>query len=139
MEIRDLLEPTESALIALCALLLELAHIDGEFSEPEVLLLIDLFSKEMAQSIVKGEALIARAQARLHAVTDLRVLTEELRTSFDEDERAALVGLLWQVAWADGRLDRFEGYLIGRLGGLLDVPEERMREEHRHALERLRG
>lgn len=132
-----MLEPKDEGLVALCALLLEMAHIDGDFSEPEAILLIDLLSHELAQSIVRGEALLHRAQGRLRLAPDLETLAAGVKRHFDPDERAAILGLLWQVAWADGRLDKFEAYMMRRLGVLLGVPEERVREEQRFAIERM--
>jgi uncharacterized tellurite resistance protein B-like protein len=137
MEIRDMLETTDEGLVALCALLLEMAHIDGEFSEQEALLLIDLLSTQMAQSIVRGEALLHRARGQLRVTRDIDELTERVKQEFDEDERTAVLGLLWQVAFADGRLDQFEAYLLERMGKLLDIPERRIRQEHRFAIEQL--
>jgi uncharacterized tellurite resistance protein B-like protein len=136
MQIKHLLEPTDEGLIALCALMLELAHIDGDFSEPEMILLLDLFSREMAQSIVRGEALLARAQARLRMAPDLQALTDAVCRHFDEEERGLVLGLLWQVAWADERLTKYEAYLLRRIGTLLRLPDARVAEQERDAQQR---
>jgi uncharacterized tellurite resistance protein B-like protein len=57
--------------------------------------------------------------------------TEILHRHLDEDEKARIVGLLWQVAYADGRLDKYEDSLVLKISDLLYVSRGRvMRLKH---------
>jgi len=138
MEIRDLLHHDDDGLLALCALLLEMAHIDGEFSDKEAIALIDLLSEQLAQSVVRGEALLIRARGMLRVLPDTDSLAARLRDQFSLPERGAIVGLLWEIAMADGYVDPYERYFAYRIGTLLGVTDNEIRQEHRHATQRLR-
>ena len=48
-----------------------------------------------------------------------------------EDEKAQIVSLLWQIAYADGRLDKYEDSLVLKISDLLYVSRGRvMRLKH---------
>ena len=49
----------------------------------------------------------------------------------DEAEKARIVGLLWQIAYADGHLDKYEDSLVLKVSDLLYVSRGRvMRLKH---------
>jgi uncharacterized tellurite resistance protein B-like protein len=58
-----------------------------------------------------------------------------LHHNLNEQEKARIVGLLWQVAFADGRLDKYEDSLVLKIGDLLHVSRGKvMRLKHDTAL-----
>jgi len=57
--------------------------------------------------------------------------TQLLHAHLDEDEKARIVGLLWRIAYADGRLDKYEDSLVLKISDLLYVSRGRvMRLKH---------
>ncbi len=46
-----------------------------------------------------------------------------MREGFSVEERAEILGLLWEVVYADGKLARFEESLLYRLAEILRVGE----------------
>jgi len=51
--------------------------------------------------------------------------------SSDEEEKARIVGLLWKIAYADGRLHMYEDSLVLKISDLLHVSRGRvMRLKH---------
>jgi uncharacterized tellurite resistance protein B-like protein len=50
----------------------------------------------------------------------VKVLNERL----DRAGKRRLMEMLWEVAYADGRLDRYEEHLLHKLAGLLYIPDE---------------
>ena len=54
-----------------------------------------------------------------------------LHQHLDDAEKARIVGMLWQVAYADGELDKYEDSLVLKISDLLHVSRARvMRLKH---------
>lgn len=126
-------EPVDLELIARAAavILLEMAATD-EYRDDDELAVIhramqDAFGIDDSQL---GEFLRDAEALRREAVS-LHDFTRDLKAHLGRDERAELVGWLWRVAWADGRVDRYEEQLLRRLADLLGVPHgEFIRRKH---------
>lgn len=59
-----------------------------------------------------------------------------IRRLFDKDEKARVVSLLWEIAYADGELDKYENSLVLKISDLLYVSRGRvMRLKHDAAAE----
>ena len=57
--------------------------------------------------------------------------TSVLHKHLDEEEKARIVGMLWQIAYADGELDKYEDSLVLKISDLLYVSRARvMRLKH---------
>ena len=66
----------------------------------------------------------AATQAEQEAI-DLYRFTSLLNRCLDESGRLQIVEMMWQVAYADGRVTEFEDNLIWRAADLLHVPSQR--------------
>jgi uncharacterized tellurite resistance protein B-like protein len=54
-----------------------------------------------------------------------------LHRHLTDDEKAQIIGMLWQIAFADGRLDMYENALVLKISDLLYVSRGRvMRLKH---------
>ena len=57
--------------------------------------------------------------------------TRALHASLDEAQKLDVIRLLWQVAMADSKLDKYEDYLVKKVADLLYVPHsDVMRIKH---------
>jgi uncharacterized tellurite resistance protein B-like protein len=128
--------PVDSEALARAAaiIMLEMAAADDS-SESEELEVIhravreafDIDDAALSELVRDAEALRAEA-------VSLHDFTRDLRAHLDRAERAELIEWLWRVAWADGRVDRYEEQLLRRLADLLAVPHgEFIRRKHRAA------
>lgn len=71
--------------------------------------------------------LIRRGEAADHGATDLYEHTRVLRRRTEHDERARLVGLLYELAFSDDELHEGEDATVTRISDLLGVePRERV-------------
>lgn len=129
-------EPVDLQLIARAAaiILLEMAATDENRDDEELTVIHramqDAFGIDDAEL---GELLRDAETLRREAVS-LHDFTRDLKAHLDRDERDQLVEWLWRVAWADGRVDRYEEQLLRRLSDLLGVPHhEFIRRKHRAA------
>ena len=65
--------------------------------------------------------LIELAEDAIEEAHDLHQFTRLLNENYDYSGRKELVVQLWRVAYADGRIDKFEEHIIRRIAGLLHV------------------
>jgi uncharacterized tellurite resistance protein B-like protein len=107
--------------IAACALLLELAHADDEFSPEERRHIQEALARHFGLGAEAATNLMALAQDRLGQATDLHQFTSVIASRYDEGQRMVLAEVLWRVVYADGKLDQHESYLMRKLANLLDL------------------
>ena len=75
--------------------------------------------------------LVNNADEAAEGLTSLHDFTQLLHNNLDEAEKSQIIGLLWQVAYADGRLDKYEDSLVLKISDLLHVSRGRvMRLKH---------
>lgn len=111
--------------LATAALLIEITRADAnvdaaEEQKVEALLRAHTGLEEEALTTLLAEADTAVDEA-VSLVDFSRVLVESLSI----EERGEVVDMLWQVAYADGRIDRYEDYYVRKLADLLYVSHAR--------------
>jgi len=114
-------DPERSLQIAACALLLEMAHADDEFSDAERKNIEEIVSRQFALDAEHTQALLADAERTRRDATDLHELTSVINRHYDEGQRFVLAEMLWRVVYADGALSEHEDYLSQKLAHLLDL------------------
>ena len=73
------------------------------------------------------DELIEKATAAEHESVDLYHFTHALNRALDEEGRARIIEMMWQIVYADGRRDELEDNLLWRAADLLGVsPRERI-------------
>lgn len=107
--------------LAAAALLVHLASIDGEFDAGEKVLLQRLVESRFGLASADARALIAAAAESEREAVDLYRFTSVLKRMLDEDGRHAVIGMLWEMAYADGEVHEFEENVIWRVAELLGV------------------
>ena len=107
--------------LAACVLLLEIAHADDDFSEAEASRLLTILMDEFDLSLEAARQLSLEAETQRNASLDLYQFTETLNKQLPKAHRLHIVTKLWEVVFADGRLDGHEDHLMHRLGDLLNL------------------
>jgi uncharacterized tellurite resistance protein B-like protein len=107
--------------VAACALLLELAHADGEFGDEERRHIEEVLARHFDLSAEDARDLMAEAADERGKAIDLHEFTSVLTRSYDEGQRMTLAEVLWRVVYADGELSRHEDYLMRKLASLLEL------------------
>jgi uncharacterized tellurite resistance protein B-like protein len=125
--------PDRGLQVAACALLLEMAHADDEFSEPERRHVEELVGRHFALDAEATRALLEVAERERREATDLHQLTSVINREYDEGQRLLLSELLWRVVYADGQLSQHEDYLTQKLATLLDLRPGYLSEARRRA------
>lgn len=112
--------------------LLEMAAADDHMEPGELDVVHEAVQRAFGLAGSELDELMSEAHSLRTQSVSLHDFTRRLRTSLPRDQRDALIGWLWKVALADGRLDRFEEHLLRRLADLLGVPHaEFIRQKHR--------
>ncbi len=106
---------------ATCALLLEVAWADDEFTEEERALVTKTMRERFSLSEELGKALVESAMAERIKRPDLWHFTHEINDACTREEKMEIVRELWRIVFSDGSLDAHEDYLMHRLAKLLNL------------------
>jgi uncharacterized tellurite resistance protein B-like protein len=111
--------------------MLDVARADHVFEESEFERVLQLFEHHFGLSPDDAAELVNAADDRAENLTSVHEFTKLLHEHLSEDEKARIVSLLWQIAYADGRLDKYEDSLVLKISDLLYVSRGRvMRLKH---------
>ena len=107
--------------LAACALLLEVAHADGEFTEAERAHLEEVLERHFSLPPESGRRLMELAEAEMHESVDQYRFTSLLRDSYDTGQKMVLAEIMWGLVLADGEVAEHEHYLTRRISNLLGL------------------
>lgn len=125
--------------LATALLLVEIARADHSFDEQEKHSIVRILSEHFSLSESEVTALLQTAEGEADDVAHLQGFTRRLNEELDYDGKKKIVAMLWQVAFADNELSKFEDSLVRRLADLLYVSHSdqiRLRNEVRDRLSR---
>jgi len=125
-------EDRQAALrMATAVLMLDVARADHVFEESEFDRVLQLIEAHFGLSPEEAAELVNQAGDKAEDLVSVYDFTQLLHEHLDEDEKARIVALLWQIAYADGRLDKYEDSLVLKISDLLYVSRARvMRLKH---------
>ncbi|MCO4100757.1 MAG: TerB family tellurite resistance protein [Gemmatimonas sp.] len=107
--------------IAACALLVELACADGQFSDEEQHRILEIMQRHFGVDAAGAKELLAEAAAANRDAVDHFVFTRQVVKEYNVGQRIVLAELMWQVVLADGDFDEQEAYLIRKMANLLEL------------------
>jgi uncharacterized tellurite resistance protein B-like protein len=119
--------------LAAAALLVHAATIDGDMSPSERDKLHAVVKQRFNLTDALTDELIDRATQAEHEAVDLYHFTSLLNRALDEDGRARIIEMMWEIVYADGRRDELEDNLLWRAADLLGV-SQRQRIELRQRI-----
>ncbi|MDB9823182.1 TerB family tellurite resistance protein [Deltaproteobacteria bacterium] len=119
-------DPAESIYLATCAILLELASIDGEFSDAEKDNIISLFKRDYNLADEDIAALMEASEKELRDSIDLWQFTNLINQNCSLEQKVQIVETVWKVAYADGTLDQHEDYLAHKVATLLRLNHKQL-------------
>lgn len=107
--------------VAVMALCIQVMEADGKVLEVEKTALRARF-KEF-YDVDEGElnALVAAGSDAESEAIDFFRFTSELKRQLSEEQRVDLIGLLWEIVYADGERSEMEDHAIWRIADLLAV------------------
>lgn len=119
--------------LAACALLLELAHADDEFSPEERTNLEAAMRRQFGLDAEQADRLIELAEeARVQAV-DLWQFTNLIADSYSLGQKMVLAEVMWGLVYSDGKLAAREDYLMRKICNLLRLEPGYLAEARKRA------
>ncbi len=112
--------------IATCAVLLEMANIDGEFSESEKEHIISALKSNYGLSNEHAAALLKASSEEREESIDLWQFTNRINRYYSREEKIQIIETVWEIAYKDGRLDKYEDYLAHKLAKLFRLSHKEL-------------
>ncbi len=107
--------------VAATALMVQLAHIDQKEDPKELDVILACATKTHGVTADEAKAILDEALAGADDATSLYEFTALINDQFDQADKQTLLTHIWQVAFADGRIDKYEEHLIRRIAELLHL------------------
>ena len=127
----DTEERDEAIRMATAVLMIDVARADHVFEEAEFDRILQLVQTHFQLPAEQAAELVIAANDEADNLVSAYDFTKVLHDHLDHDEKARVVGLLWKIAYADGRLDKYEDSLVLKISDLLHVSRGRvMRLKH---------
>jgi len=124
--------------VAAAALLVHAATIDGDMTASEHEKLRSVLKERFELDDAATTDLIEAATAAEHQAVDLYHFTSNLNRWLDDEGRRRVVEMMWEIIYADGRLNEFEDNLVWRAADLLNVPSRERVEIRQQVAEQQR-
>lgn len=106
---------------ATAALLIELARADFEEDDLERSLILAMLRDTFDLDDSVLDELLELAESGADEAHDVYQFTQLVNDQYDYEDKQKLIEKLWRVAFADGRLDRYEEQFIRKVAGLIHV------------------
>jgi uncharacterized tellurite resistance protein B-like protein len=119
--------------LAACALLLELAHPDGEISPEEQAHLRGALGRQFGLDEATGDELLRLAEAERAQSLDHFQFTRLIAAEYDLGQKMVLAEVMWGVILADGQLSDHETHLVRKLASLMQLEPAYLAEARRAA------
>ncbi len=114
-------ERAEAIRKATAVLMLDVALADKVFDQAELDHLVGLAEEQFGLEREDAEELIQSAKSEAEQIVSVHEFTHLLHHNLSDEEKARVVGMLWQIAYIDGRLDKYENALVLKISDLLYV------------------
>jgi len=126
--------PPGSVQLAACAILLELAHADDEFSAEEQQHIEGTLQRHFGLDAASGAELMRMAEAARAESLDHFQFTRRVATEYSLAQKMVLAEVMWGVILADGRLSDYETHLVRKMASLMQLEPAYLAEARRAAV-----
>lgn len=107
--------------VAVMALCIQVMEADGKILDVEKKALRARFKEVYGLDEAELDALVAAGTDAESEAIDFFRFTSELKRQLSEEQRVDLIGLLWEIVYADGERSEMEDHAIWRIADLLGV------------------
>jgi len=107
--------------LASAALMIEISLADDQIHEEEMRVINMLLSNKFELEQVEIDELVKLAEDEVDHAVSLHEFTRLLNESLSKEEKINIIENLWQVAYADSVIDKYEEYYIRKVADLLYI------------------
>ena len=105
--------------LSTCVLLIEVSKSDDTYDESEKNKIVNIIQNKFSLDDNQMTFLLEIADKKNKEMISLYDWTSSINESYDYEQKKDLIKLLWDVAYADGRIDKYEDYTIRKISELL--------------------
>lgn len=120
--------------VAACALFIEMGRIDETFTEAETAAILSILMKKYNLTPEQADALMIRADEELEKSVDLWQFARLINENYSIQEKIEVIEILWQIVYIDGKMDKYENYLMHKLSKLLRLSHNQLIEAKQKVL-----
>ena len=103
------------------SLLIEVINSDNKFDDRERDKLLEILSSKLDIHKEELDNFTELAQKKSEDSTSLYEFTREINDQYEYEEKVSLITDLWGIAYSDGKLDKYEDYVIRKIADLIYV------------------
>ena len=107
--------------LAACAVLLELAYADDEFTPAERAHIESALRRHFALDEDTASELMELAEMERQQAVDYFQFARTINQHYDLGQKMVLAEVMWGVILADGQIASHESYVVRKLANLLDL------------------
>ncbi|AYG67666.1 MULTISPECIES: TerB family tellurite resistance protein [unclassified Rhizobium] len=125
--------------VAVAALCIQVMEADGKIENSEKKRLRKLLKDQYGLDGRQLEALIAAGQEAESEAVDYYRFTSDLKRHLDGAQRLELLGILWDIVYADGERSEMEDHAIWRIADLMGISDRERIMKRQEAASRAPG
>jgi len=111
----------DEMVLSICVLLIEVSKSDDDYDDSEKEKIIDLLKKQFSLNHDQIDILMMMADKKNNEIVSLHELTASLNKEYTYSEKKNVIKMLWDIAYSDGRIDKYEDYTIRKISDLLYI------------------
>ncbi len=96
-------ESSHDISVATCALFVEIARIDGKFTQEETESVLSILKEKYGLSQQHADILIAEAEKQLEESVDLWQFARLINENYSNEEKIEIIETLWRIVYVDGK------------------------------------
>jgi uncharacterized tellurite resistance protein B-like protein len=108
--------------LATAALLSEVIRADNQIDEQEIAQFKRQLNQHFSLSDEELNALVSHGQSEAEQAVDLIQFTSVVNEKMGANERVRILKSMWEIAMADGNIDKFEEHTIRKVADLMHIP-----------------
>ncbi|MCF8128298.1 MAG: TerB family tellurite resistance protein [Deltaproteobacteria bacterium] len=112
--------------VATCALFLEMAHLDDTFTREETEIILSILKEKYRLSDEHAEQLLKEAERELEESIDLWQFAKLINENYSIEEKMEVIRTLWEIVFVNGKMDRYEDYLMHKVATLLRLSNDKL-------------
>ena len=111
----------DEMILSICVLLIEVSKSDDDYDDLEKTKIIDLLEKQFSLNHDQIDTLMKIADKKNNEIVSLHEFTASINKEYTYSEKKNVIKMLWDIAYSDGRIDKYEDYTIRKISDLLYI------------------
>ena len=132
------INPQKRLQIATCAILMEIAGADDNFTDDERTMIIETLKQEYSLSKAEIEELMVQTKNEIDMSVDVWSFAHIIDENLSEPEKIKIMEAIWEIIYSDGQLSAYEDVFVHKLYFLLGLTHDQMIDTKMRVLDQIR-